>query len=328
MPSPSLRAIIALVAASSSLVVARSDAQAQSAATTVSALTEEQRAEARAAQRRGNELFARNNYEAALTEFLRVYQVAQGRPNAFIYLLNIARCYERLFRYDQAIQYFQRYLERAPADDADRPSAQATITALEGLLATIEVQSNVADAQVWVDDRQVADRAGVVRVPGGVHVVELRARGYAPSRQQVQLPARTTQTLSFRLERLNVRRGVHPAFFGTVTAVGAAAAIAGIAFGARAVTLRAEVDRLAGGAATASAVGQDQKDQIRVASVVADLMFSVTAAAAVGATLLAFATEWRRPAELDGARSRRASRWRVVPLVDASALGIVVGGAL
>lgn len=326
MSSLSLRAAAALVASSWVLVVDRSDARAQSATTAVTALTEEQRAEARSALRRGNELFSRNNYEAALTEFLRVYQVAQSRPNAFIYLLNIARCYERMFRYDQAIQYFQRYLERAPADDADRASAQATITALEGLLATIEVQSNVADAQVWVDDRQVADRAGVVRVPGGVHVVELRARGYAPSRQQVQLAARTTQTLSFRLERLNVRRGVHPAFFATVTAIGVGAGITGVAFGARALVVRAEVDRLANSTAMASAVGQDHKDQIRTASLVADVMFSVTAAAAVGATLLAVATEWRRPAELEP--SRRSSRVRVAPWLDASSRGILVGGAL
>ncbi|MFO0558772.1 MAG: tetratricopeptide repeat protein [Polyangiales bacterium] len=290
-------------------------------------LTEEQRAEARAALRRGNELFNRNNYEAALTEFLRVYEVAQSRPNAFIYLLNIARCYERMFRYDQAIQYFQRYLERAPADDADRAAAQATITALEGLLGTLEIQSNVPDAQVWVDDRQVADRAGTVRIPGGVHVVELRARGYAPSRQQVQLPARTTQALSFRLERLNVRRGLHPAFFATVAGVGVASGVTGIVFGARALGLRGEVDRLAASPATANSVGQDQKDQIRTAAVVADVMFAVTGVAAIGATLLGVATEWRRPAEQESP-ARAALRLRWAPMVSADVRGITVGGAL
>lgn len=327
---PALALALALAAPSALAQTAPEPPSTQPAAQPANTLTEEQRAEARAALRRGNELFSRNNYEAALTEFLRVYDVAQSRPNAFIYLLNIARCYERMFRYDQSIQYYQRYLERAPADDPDRAAAQATMTALEGLLATLEIQSNVPDAQVWVDDRQVAERAGSVRIPGGVHVVELRARGYAPSRQQVQLPARTTQQISFRLERLNVRRGLHPAFFATVTGVGVVAGITTVVLGTQVLSARAEVDRLAMNPNTANQIGQDQKDRIRTLAVVTDVMLGVTIASAIGATLLGVATEWRRPPEADSSArgAPTATRVTIAPMASHNGAGLTVGGTL
>lgn len=292
-------------------------------------ITEEQRAEARAALQRGNDLFTRNNFEGALTEFLRVYEIRSSRPNAFIYLLNIARCYERLFRYDQAIEYYQRYLQGAPQDDPDRAASTTTMNALEGLLGTVELQSNVAQAQVWVDDRQIADRVRTVRIPGGVHVIELRAQGYAPSRQQVQLPARTTQSLTFRLERLNVRRGLHPAFFGVVTGVGVATGIAGIACGANVLAIRGKVDELSRSPdpAQRQMVGQDQRDQIRTFAVAADIMFAVTGVAAIGATLLGVATEWRRPAESEQPPPR-ARTLQVTPIASGDFAGAVVGGAL
>lgn len=294
-------------------------------------LTDAQRAEAAAALERGNAQFRRNNYEAALTEFLRVYEIAERRPNSFVYLFNIARCYERLFRYDQAIEYYQRYLDRAPQDDRDRAQASATVTALDGLLGTLEVQSNVPDAQVWVDDRQVSDRVRTVRVAGGVHVVELRARGYAPSRQQVQLPARTTQSISFRMERLNVRRGLHPAFFVSVASLGGATALTAAIVGPQVLAARAEVDALRMSPATMNTVGQDQKDRIRTLAVVTDVMLGVSIASAIGATLLGVATEWRRPTETELNAPRAAVRPTVTtvsPIASQSAVGVSVGGSL
>jgi tetratricopeptide (TPR) repeat protein len=294
-------------------------------------LTDAQRAEAAAALERGNTQFRRNNYEAALTEFLRVYEIAQRRANSFVYLFNIARCYERLFRYDQAIEFYQRYLDRAPQDDRDRAQATATVGALDGLLGTLEVQSNVADAQVWVDDRQVAERVRTVRIPGGVHVVELRARGYAPSRQQVQLPARTTQSISFRMERLNVRRGLHPAFFVSVASLGGATALTAAIVAPQVLAARAEVEALRNAPATMSSVGQDQKDRIRTLAIVTDVMLGVTIASAIGATLLGVATEWRRPTEAELNAPRTAARPRVTtvaPIASQSVVGVAVGGSL
>jgi hypothetical protein len=308
-----------------SLVLATALVPALSFAQTPPALSEEQRAEARAALGRGNELFARSNFEAALTEFQRVYELLSSRPNRYIALFNIARCYERLFRYDQAIEFYQRFLSEAPPDDPDRVGATATVGALEGLLGTLEIESNVVNAQVWIDDRQVSEQVRTIRIPGGVHVVELRARGFAPSRQQLSLPARTQRSLQFRLERLNVRRGLSPAFFGAVTGLTVVSAITTSVLGAQVLSIRAEVDRLSRSPRVEDQlmVGQDQRDQIRTFAVATDIMLSVTVVSAVAATLLGVATEWRRPADAPTARSITVS-----PLATGAAHGVSVGGSL
>lgn len=286
-----------------------------------------ERAEARAAFQRGNSLYDANNFESALTEYQRAYELYGTLPTRYRLFFNIARCYERLFRYNFAVEYYRRFLDAAAQDDPNRVMATASMSALEGLLGTLDIRSNVPHAEVWVDDRQVSDRVQSVRIPGGVHVVELRVRGYSPARQQVSLPARTTVSLEFRLERLNVRRGLHPAFFGIVTGVGIAAGTAGIVFGARVLSIRAEVDRLLASPNREEnlMVGQDHKDSIRAFAVGADIMFSLTGVAAVGATLLGVATEWRRTPENQDAP--RASTLTVLPVASSTFRGLSVGGA-
>ncbi|MBL8679948.1 MAG: PEGA domain-containing protein [Myxococcales bacterium] len=286
-----------------------------------------ERAEARAAFQRGNSLYDANNFESALTEYQRAYELYGTLPTRYRLFFNIARCYERLFRYNFAVEYYRRFLEAAAADDPNRVMATASMAALEGLLGTLDIRSNVPHAEVWVDDRQVSDRVQSVRIPGGVHVVELRVRGYSPARQQVSLPARTTVSLEFRLERLNVRRGLHPAFFGIVTGVGVAVGTAGIVLGARVLSIRAEVDRLLASPNREEMlmVGQDHKDAIRAFAVGADITFAFTGVAAVGATLLGVATEWRRPAEnQDGTR---ASSLTVLPVASSTFRGLSLGGS-
>ena len=284
-----------------------------------------EREEARAAFQRGNQLYEANNFEAALTEYRRAFELYGTLPTRYRLLFNIARCYERMFRYDAAVDFYQQFLQAAAEDDPNRLAASASLSAVEGLLAILEVRSNVPDAELWIDDRRVGARVQRVRVPGGVHVVELRRRGYAPARQQLALPARTTATVELRLERLHIRRGLHPAFFAVVSGVGVTAGAAGAVFGARVIAIRAEVDRLLASPNREEMlmVGQDQKDAIRAFSVGADIVFAVTGVAAVGATLLGVATEWRR----EGAQRDTASRIGVVPLATSSAVGVSLGGA-
>jgi|LNFM01.1.fsa_nt_gb tetratricopeptide (TPR) repeat protein len=304
------------------------DGTATAAASPAATPPNPERAEARAAFLRGNSLYDANNFESALTEYQRAYELYGTLPTRYRLLFNIARCYERLFRYNFAVEYYRRFIEAAAPEDPNRVMATASMSALEGLLGTLDIRSNVPYAEVWVDDRQVSDRVQSVRIPGGVHVVELRVRGYSPARQQVSLPARTTVSLEFRLERLNVRRRLHPAFFGVVTGVGVATGTAGIVLGSRVLSIRAEVDRLLASPNREEvlSVGQDYKDSIRSFAVGADIMFSLTGVAVVGATLLAVATEWRAPPP-DSADAPRASSLTVLPVATSSFRGLSVGGA-
>lgn len=141
--------------------------------------------EARERFQRGLALARAGNCGGALAELEASFRLAP-RPNT---MFNIAQCHEELHRYDLALASYQRYLDIASEDAEDRLTVERTMRTLTGLLGTIHVQSNVP-SQVWLDDRVVGVAPGDVVVPGGTHVLELRAEGYVPERREVSVAAR------------------------------------------------------------------------------------------------------------------------------------------
>ncbi len=140
--------------------------------------------EARRRFQQGVALARAGNCRGALAELNRSLELVP-RPNT---LFNIAQCQEELHRYDLALDYYGRYLDLAPEDDPDRAQVETSMRMLRNLLGTIEVSSNVA-AEVWLDDRVVGAAPGSVLVPGGRHVIELRADGYLPERREIEVAA-------------------------------------------------------------------------------------------------------------------------------------------
>ncbi len=274
---------------------------------------------------RGTALLEQGNYDAALVEFMRAYDLVGEHPARPLILFNIARAHERLFRYDQALQYYSRFLEEAPADQPRRGEVQGTIAALEGLLATVQITSNVP-AEVWVDDREVGTSPGTVRIPGGSHVVLLRAEGYQDSRQQIQIAARETRALTFNLGELAAQyRGISPLFFWGAAGLAAAAGLAGGAMGIVALTRRGDVDaqladpvlRHDGGSLEAA------RAEIETYALVADVLFGTAGVFAITAVVLAFLTDWGgAPAE-----QAAAADLQVVPVVGPSFTGLSLGGS-
>jgi tetratricopeptide (TPR) repeat protein len=274
---------------------------------------------------RGTALLEQGNYDAALVEFMRAYDLVGEHPARPLILFNIARAHERLFRYDQALQYYNRFLQEAPADQPRRGEVQGTITALEGLLATVQITSNVP-AEVWVDDREVGTSPGSVRIPGGSHVVLLRAEGYQDSRQQIQVAARETTALTFNLGELAAQyRGISSIFFWGATGLAAAAALAGGAMGIVALTRRGDVDtqlmdpvlRHDGGSLEAA------RAEIETYALVADVLFGTAGVFAITAVVLAFLTDW------GGAPAEEAATadLQLVPVVGPSFTGLSLGGS-
>ena len=281
-------------------------------------------AEARRHFEQGRALFDSGNFDAALPEFERAYELMGGRPERYILLFNLGQCHERLFRYDAALGYYRRYLEEGGPQAQDRALVDGTIRALEGLLATIRVRSNVPRAEVWIDDRRVGTSPGDIRIPGGRHLVELRAPGFLPSRQEVLVPGRATRDLAFVLEALHRRQGIHPAYFWTAAGVALASGIVGGVFGGLALGARADVDaRLADPVARYDVSEQDQQD-IRRTALTADIFYAGAALFGVGATVLVFLTDWRRGSgEASGARAALG----VGPLFLGRSTGVQVMGA-
>src|SRR5690606_33848834 len=98
---------------------------------------EEQEARRRYAQ--GAEFFRRGRYAQAIAEVLEAYRL-WANP-AILYALGQA--YEGETQGREAIDAYRRYLVSVAADDGRRPDVEGRIAMLEGLLATVQVRSNV-----------------------------------------------------------------------------------------------------------------------------------------------------------------------------------------
>jgi tetratricopeptide (TPR) repeat protein len=240
---------------------------------------------------RGEGLFRRQNYAAAVAEFNEAYRLLEGNPHQYTVLYNRGQCNERLFRYDAALNDYTEYLREGGADAPDRAAVEATIRALEGLLAVVHVTTNVPSAEVWVDQRVVGTAPGDLRIPGGRHTIELRAQGYAPAQCEIEVPARSRQDVALNLERLNANRGISPVFFWGASAVAVAAALVGGGFGIAAIATSNDVHARLMDPVLKFGVTEDDRGNIQRLALTADILYASAALFAVGAGVLFFVTD-------------------------------------
>lgn len=274
--------------------------------------------EARDRFRQGLALARAGNCRGAIAELNASLEIVE-RPNT---LYNIARCHEELFRYDLAVRSYERYLAIAPAEAEDRAAVEATMRSLSNLLGTIVVASNV-EAEVWIGDRVVGRAPGEVLVPGGRHAIELRAEGYIAARREVEVAGRGRASVSFELEQAEVTNvtnvtnvegdvniteegGAPPAVFYTTLGLTAAAGVAALAFGARAIASSGRTENLDPlDRAGIEAGNQRTKD----AQLLTDVFLGVAGAFAVTTVVLYFLTDFDGDPDPDEAREReRESR--------------------
>jgi hypothetical protein len=251
-------------------------------------------------------------------------------------LFNIAQCQERNFRYDLAIQGYQRYLDEAPADAEDRGAVTAAMSTLRNLLGTIRITSNVP-AEVWVDDHLAGNAPGDVLVPGGRHSVELRAERYIPSQNEVTVAARETTSLDVTLRRAERRitireeTGLDPWLFWTGVAGTAVLAGIGAVFGIQALTLAGDAEDM-----DPFLDRTPIRGDIDDAALTADIFFASSFVLAVGTGIVYFLTDWnpetaRVTEDSDNEGGETAPTQpsaRVRPAASPTALGLVLEGNL
>src|SRR5262245_43484259 len=85
---------------------------------------------------RGQELFDTENYAGALSEFEAAYHLLEGDSKRAAMLSNIALCHERMFRYDLALTYYEKYLHEAGPEARGRAAAETARKRLRDLLVT------------------------------------------------------------------------------------------------------------------------------------------------------------------------------------------------
>lgn len=133
--------------------------------------------EAKARYMKGVELHEEGDFQAALIEFKKSYELL---PN-FHVLFNIGQEYFQLGDYVNAMKTFQQYLDdggkRVPADKKDQ--VVRDLEKLKARVATINVKINVQGAEVRVDDQlQAVVLPGSVLVSTGRRKLEFSKSGY------------------------------------------------------------------------------------------------------------------------------------------------------
>ncbi len=279
--------------------------------------------EARTRQGQGEAFFEADNYDAALVEFQRVYELLEGNASRYVVLFNIGQCQERLFRYDDALRSYQGYLDEGGPDADDRAGVEATIHALDGMLATLSVETNVEGGEIWVDGRRVGTAPASVRVPPGNHSIEVRSTGFSPGRQEVQVSSHASRTLRFVLEALG--GGIHPAFFITGAVATAAALAVGIGFGVEALAAHDSTLAMANSSdpAISGRVYEGDLHHIADLALVADVLYGVSGALAIGSLVMLLVTDWGGGATGPPAAT---ALW-IIPSLGSQHAGLRVGGS-
>ena len=140
---------------------------------------------ARTLMREGNERLDRGQYLDALDRFERAHQLFPSPKLLF----NIAQTLNELGRPLDALDHYERFVH--DTTQADAPDlwriAHEQIFRLQGAIARVEVQTNVADAHVTVDGRPVGVTPldAPLRLLPGAHAIVLVKAGY--ERQVVEL---------------------------------------------------------------------------------------------------------------------------------------------
>jgi tetratricopeptide (TPR) repeat protein len=157
---------------------------------------------------RGVTLYSQGDYQGALLEFRRAYEIT---PNGSV-LYNIAETEYQLRDYAGALTTFERYLVEAGNTDAHRVEVETSIIELRSHVGRLTINTIPRGAEVSVDDRVVGktpfDNPVVVRV-GHVRVTATMP-GRTPASREVEVAAQDDLTVLLQLAPLPVARAPPP----------------------------------------------------------------------------------------------------------------------
>jgi hypothetical protein len=157
--------------------------------------------EAGAHFRRGIELFKEADFRGALIELRRANQIAPS----FRVLYNIGQCYLELQDYAGALRSFQAYLNEGGAriPRERRTAVEGDIQKLQGRVAYVEVTSNVAGAEVRVDEDVVGTTPldKPVLVGSGRRKISVEKAGLPSAEKMIDVAGGDRLTLSLPLNQ-------------------------------------------------------------------------------------------------------------------------------
>ncbi len=135
--------------------------------------------------KRGMELVAKRQYEAALDAFFRSDRLSPNRSVVF----NIARCLELLGHLDEAFSYYSGFSASA-TEERDRADVVAALERILPDVARLRVETAPPGATIWLDRKELGEIGSTPRLlaaPEGEHVLLVELEGYRPASRDVVL---------------------------------------------------------------------------------------------------------------------------------------------
>lgn len=166
---------------------------------TLSAAAQNKADDAKARYLKGVELHDEGDYQSALIEFRRSYELV---PN-FNVLYNIGQEHFMLADYANALRVFTQYIDeggkRIPPQRKEQ--VDRDIDKLRSRVATVNIKVNIQGAELRIDDQQVpAVIPGPVLVSAGKRRVEVSKPGYRPVIKSEDFAGQETKELTFDLQ--------------------------------------------------------------------------------------------------------------------------------
>ncbi|MFO0684252.1 MAG: PEGA domain-containing protein [Sandaracinus sp.] len=165
------------------------------------------RSEASTHFQRGTDLFNEGNFDAALAEFQRAYDLAPAAP----VLYNLARVHGALGHPVEAAHAYERYLAEGGSaiPSGRRAEVEQALETQRQRIGRVRVTVNVEGAIVSIDGADVATTplASPIEVAGGTHAIGVRAPGYEGITREISVAGTVEVALAVELRREVEERG-------------------------------------------------------------------------------------------------------------------------
>lgn len=165
------------------------------------AIRDELPSEARKDWDAARELYDARDFQSALVQFERAYELSRN-PRV---LFNIGVCWKELTRYAAAVRVWERQLEfadRLSPEDVER--VKSAIAAARPFVSTLSVQVEEPDALLSIDGHPVGKSPflGPVPIDVGRRRVTLQKEGFSPAEATVDVVRGTPSSVVLKLEPL------------------------------------------------------------------------------------------------------------------------------
>lgn len=123
-------------------------------------------------------LAANHDFAGAVSKFQQAYDLAKD-PRL---LYDVAVCEKNLHHYARMQALLQRYRDEGQINSATRATVDDALSAIRGLVGTVKISSNEADATVALDGQAVGKTPleHPLSVDLGTHTIRLQKAGFAP----------------------------------------------------------------------------------------------------------------------------------------------------